>query len=29
MPKFGAVVGLNFAFERIYFAAPRSSHANL
>jgi hypothetical protein len=29
MPKLGMLVGLNFAFERIYFAAPRSSHANL
>ena len=25
----GTLVGLNFAFERIYFAAPRSFHANL
>jgi hypothetical protein len=29
MPKLGTLVGLNFAFERIYFAAPRSSNANL
>jgi len=28
MPKLGTLVGLNFAFERIYFAAPRSSNAN-